>query len=591
MKMKRLASLLLCGLMAVPMAACGGGGGGGGDFDRNKTTVIECAVHNGGIRWAWLEEAGARFSKLKENEHYADGKTGVQISITPGNGLANKAMNTDGYNIYFVERTDTYSFIASDLLMDITEVFDSVDSTGKPLKERIDPTVLPSLRGNDPNKYYVLPWMEHYSGMSYDVETFDFCGSWFADPADANAKDFTCQYGTAKMVGKNGTARKACGPDGEYGTDDDGLPTSLQELLILCQYQKTLGVEPITISGKYIGYSFYLLASLWASIAGYDQMQAIYSFDGTEVECIKLDQNGELMFTDENLFQGINYIKKPVTEMVPLTMENGYRSNDMAAKYYAAAFLEVIDKEGLMSKDSNEDINHTDTEKNFLLGGQSVGGQTIKRKGMLIDGSYWWVESELSNNFSTYEKVTKKSIEDRQIKFMRLPTSLNTTTTEGNGEKNTMIDTGMGVCYVNNNIKGNDELTRACMDFLKFLYTTEESIKFTEASGSVRAIDYTVDSSKLGSIFYSDLVELRQNSNVVLFTAVNDNPVFKYNRGSLKIELNTERFRPTINNFQYNNFLQAYREAKKGTINANAKICFDLTRFKQAEWAAFLPKN
>jgi len=587
--MKKTLALMMTAAMLLPSAvACGGTGGGGDGIDRSKTTVIECAVHNGGIRWAWLEQAGERFSKLNENKSYADGKTGVKINITPGNGLASKAMSSEGYNIYFVERTDTYSFIASDLLMDITEVFDSVDSTGKTLEERVDPSVLPSLRGNDPDKYFVLPWMEHYSGISYDVETFDFCGSWFADPADTAARDFPCQFGTAKMVGKNGTARKSCGPDGQYGTDDDGLPSSLQELLILCQYQKTFNVEPITMSGKYIGYSFYLLASLWASIAGYEQMQAIYSFDGTEVECIKLDENGNLMFTDEPLFQGISYIKKPVTEMVPLTMENGYRSNDMAAKYYASAFLEVIDREGLMSKDANQDINHTDTEKNFLLGGQSVGGQMIARKGMLVDGSYWWVESELSNNFTTYEKVTKKKIEDRQIKFMRLPTSLNTTTTEGNGEKNTMIDTGMGVCYVNNNIKGNEELTKACIDFLKFLYTTEESVLFTEATGSVRAIDYEVDSSKLGSVFYSDLVELRQSSNVVLFTAANDNPIFKYNRGSLKIELNSERFRPTINNFQYNNFLQAYREGKKGTIQANAKICFDLTRFKEAEWSAFL---
>lgn len=582
-KIKKVLSLILGGMMAISTACAPLPSGGdnsessGAPVDASKTTVIEVAVHNGGVRWNWLEKAFARFKEQVGDKSYAPGKKGVEINITPGNGLANKAMATDGYNIYFVERTDTYSFIASDLLMDITEVFEMTDDEGVALKDRIYPEMLPALRGDDPDKYYVLPWVEFYSGMSYDADAFDYIGSYFAAPGESGVTH-TCNYGTATFVGRTG-AKKACGPDGVYNTNDDGLASSLQELLILCDYQKNNNVEPITISGKYIGYCVYLLAGLWSSLAGYDQMKTVYEFDGTPVEIIKSDANGNLMFTNEPLFEGVDYIKKPVTEMVPITEENGYLTHDMAAKYYAAAFLEVLEKDGLFSQDARLDVNHTQTELNLLLGGKGAK----KRKGMLIDGTYWWVESELAGNFSSYSDLTGEDVNTRNVKFMPLPTSVNTTTTEGNGEKGTMIETGMGVCYVNNNIKNNEELKNASLDLLKFLYSEQELIEFTKNTGSKLAIDYDVDSDDIPSVFYSNLIEMRDSSNVLRYTAKNDNSVFKKHRGSLKIELSAEVFRATLDKVTYNNFLQVYR-----TTNFNSADVFNATRFTKAEWDSFV---
>lgn len=582
-KLKKLCALLMCGIMSLSFIGCGGGGTSGDsddtslpEYDKTTTTVIEVAVHNGGVRWEWLEKAFLRFQEQQKDVSYAPGKKGVGIKITPGNGLANKSMGSDGYNVYFVERTDTYSFIASDLLMDITEVFEMEDANGKTLKDRIYPEVLPSLRGNAEDKYYVLPWVEFYSGLSYDVETFDSIGSYFAAPGEGQT--YQCKYGTANFVAKT-SAKKSCGPDGQYNTNDDGMPSSLQEFLILCAYQKGMSVEPITISGKYIGYCSYLMAGLWASLAGYDQMKTVYEFDGTEVEIIESDANGNFIFTNENLFEGIDYIKKPKTKMVAITEANGYLTHDMAAKYYAAAFLEAVEKEGFFSQDASSDVSHTDTELNFLLGG--VDGE--KKKGMLVDGTYWWVESEMTNNFVDYELYTEKSIEDRNIKFMPLPTDLNKTTTEGNGEKGTMIETGMGVCYVNNNIKDNAEIKNASLDLLKFLYSENELKEFTKNTGSKLAIDYDVDPDELDSIFYSNLLEMRDSSNVLRYTASNDNKVFKYHRGSLKIELSATIWRPTIGGKGYNNFLEAYRVA-----GATAKTAIESTRFTKDSWSAFV---
>jgi hypothetical protein len=340
-----------------------------------------------------------------------------------------------------------------------------------------------------------------------------------------------------------------------------------------------MGVEPITIAGKYIGYCNYLLAGIWASLAGYDQMKTVYEFDGTQVEVIESDADGNLIFTNENLFEGIDYLKKPKTKMVAITEENGYLTHDMAAKYYAAAFLEAVEKEGFFSQDANNDVSHTDTELNFLLGG--VDGE--KRKGMIVDGTYWWVESKMTNNFVDYELYTEKSIKDRDIRFMPLPTDLNVTTTEGNGEKGTMIETGMGVCYVNNNIKDNAELKNATLDLIKFLYSENELKEFTKNTGSKLAIDYDVDTSDMDSIFYSNLLEMRDNSNVLRYTASNDNKVFKFHRGSLKIELSATIWKPTIGGKSYNNFLEAYRVA-----NGTAKTVIETTRFAKSAWNSFI---
>ena len=76
---------------------------------------------------------------------------------------------------------------------------------------------------------------------------------------------------------------------------------------------------------------------------------------------------------------------------------------------------------------------------------------------------------------------------------------------------------------------------------------------------------------------------MRDSSNVLRYTAKNDNSVFKKHRGSLKIELSAEVFRATLDKVTYNNFLQVYR-----TTNFNSADAFNATRFTKAEWDSFV---
>ena len=80
---KKLLSLALVGAMALTTAACGGnnknsGGGNGGGNTTGKETVLEVAVHNGGVGKDWLKAAGDRFSELMKEHSYADGKRALE---------------------------------------------------------------------------------------------------------------------------------------------------------------------------------------------------------------------------------------------------------------------------------------------------------------------------------------------------------------------------------------------------------------------------------------------------------------------------------------------------------------------------------
>ena len=73
-KLKKLCALLMCGIMSLSFIGCGGGGTSGDsddtslpEYDKTTTTVIEVAVHNGGVRWEWLEKAFLRFQEQQKD--------------------------------------------------------------------------------------------------------------------------------------------------------------------------------------------------------------------------------------------------------------------------------------------------------------------------------------------------------------------------------------------------------------------------------------------------------------------------------------------------------------------------------------------
>ena len=561
---KKLLAILMAGITTCSLAACGGGGSQNGD-----TTVIAIANYELGVGKAWLEAATERFSEKVKEVEYQPGKKGVSFEIQVG-GVNSSTMNTSANHIFFDEaNSDVRTLAQKGYLMDITDIVTeplTEYNETKSIEDKIDVNYRQMLKGNDGN-YYGLPNTEWYPGVVYDVETFTNYNLYLAAPEETNSTEYRSDYGTAKFIKAGG--KKSCGNDGEYGTADDGLPTTLGEFLVLCSYMNTKGVTPMTMSGAYALYGNYLVEGLWASLAGAEGMAANYTFDG-ELEVV----DG---WTSSNLFQGISYIEKPSTKKVEVTEATGYYARDSVARYYATAMVEIMQKEGWLSEDaSNSNISHTDAQGNFIFGEHSDNAKAI---GMMIEGSYWYIESLNCGNFDDYYAVTSQS--DRDLAWMSLPTSLDKPVTEGKGRRSTLLETAIAYGFINANIK-DDGLKQACKDFFQFLYTDESLREFTVISGTPKALSYTMtneDKAKLDK-FPLSVWEAKENGDVVYCGGQTN--TFLTQATSFRLYSGAAIFDPEIDGTVYQEIINAIRQ------NKTAKQCFESTRWTAQYWNSAL---
>ena len=434
--MKKFVSLLLavitvlsCGFMATGCSS--------------QSTVTEILLLNfdGGVGSEWLEADVAAFTELVKDKSYEEGKVGVKFRIDRTMGLSPSTMNTTGYSIYFDEaQTDIRALAANEYLIDLTDLVTTPLSEygeERTIEDKIDSTYRSKLKGND-GKYYGLPYYEWYPGIVYDKDNFEKYNLYIADESVASGSvDTITRYGQPVRFLKNGriVENRSCGNDGIKGTEDDGLPTTLVELMSMCQRMIDKGLTPFQTTGMHVSYTNYLLEALWASLAGYDKMRSCYTLSG-EIEVVKRDAEDNMLFTNEPLFVGLvgkgndgngnlkegNYIMKPQTEKITLNNENGYRTRDMVERYYATAFLEIAHREGWFTADSTtSSISHTDAQENFIFNGRQYGTSTKETCGMLIEGSYWYQESQRTGALDDYFNEEGK---DKPMGWMSLPTAL-----------------------------------------------------------------------------------------------------------------------------------------------------------------------
>ena len=578
MKMKKSIALILalsmCPATGLSLASCG---------EEGNALRLDVVGMDGGVGIDWLTNMEEDFESMFKDKQYGD-KTGIDLKVSKKQQMNNVNMAAEAYEIYFSERADVQGFAKLGILLDITDIVTEEDENGRSIASVLPKEAASRFVGTD-GKYYGLPHYEFYAGLSYDADTFANYNAYFAAPlTDGNdeqwVKEYKSNYGNALFI-NNIAAVKSCGPDGEYETYDDGLPTSLQELIILCSYLKDNGVAPLVLSGMYKNMSNYLIDGLWPALAGYEAMSALYNFEGT-IEAIKLDSNGDYIFTNELLFEGVEGIYKPETEMVEITQANGYRVSDMVEKYWAYAFLEAAMQENFFCTDSlATSVSHTGAQGSVIFGSNTSGQSD---KGMLIDGSYWWNESKLANNFFYYEMATGDTNE-RQIRYMSMPTSLNTTTTEGNGEPVTLLDVGHGNMYVNANIKDDSAMVEAIKDFLQYAYSDEMLRAFTVETGTMRPLNYTLtDADKNGLDGYATaLLHMREVGNVVAFAG--DNDIFRNYSNAFRVNLECTQLAITHNNKTFKGTYDAM------AAGATSKIAMETTRIRSSAWGQYYKGN
>ena len=571
---KKFSALVLatvCAFSALATACNGNGGGGRGEEDEynvytaDKTRIV-VANTDGGVGTAWLDEAAERFAKLKKDEHYENDKTGIFIDIEPGLGLDLSNAAQGSPNIYFAERKwDASSLAQSGQVLDITDMVTDTTRESGSIESAINPQVLDFCKGFD-GKYYALPGVEFFGGISYDVDVFNECNAWFAADDETAVTTYDSIYGTANFVA-NSSAKKSKGPDGKANTEDDGMACSLEELLILFSYFKEMTeYSPITLSGKYVDYANYLLVSLWASLAGTEQMTNYYNCTG-DIEIVT-------GYTNENLFPGVNYIKKPIVETVKMKADGseGYKGSMMAAKYYAMAILEVINKEFFSPDAYSNDITHWDAQRALIFNPVTT---RYSKTAMLIEASYWYNEAENAGSFELYQQMSADR-EERNIRMMRLPSCYYTEDLEET--TNTLLDIGQGIAVIAANVAGDAGLTRACKEFLAFLYTTEELKAFTACTGISRPLNYEMTETEMASKsgFQKDVWNYSHvTGNVVYYSGTTE--AFKRAKRYLCLNLTLPN-KPIYSEKQHEGFLTPLR------AGAKTQSLFTSNQYSAATW-------
>lgn len=566
--MKKIVSGLMATVMLASLASFASCGGEGSD----GAAMINIMNTGGGIGRVWLDEAIARYQEKNPNIMF-----NVEHNLDTGVGT----MQTSGYSIYFVEQGGIAEMAAAGKLLPITDLLTETneqrDGKDVSILDKVKPETRSMLKGFD-GEYYALPHFTWFPGLTYDAELFTAKGYYFADydltVDNSNVTLFDGDYGKAKFVGAGKTdVKKSVGNDGEAGTYDDGLPTTLQELCILCEKMKGTETTPIELNGTVSHYISYIIRSMWASLSGYEQMKVTYTFDGN-VDCVTGYQDGT------SLLPGVVGIKKPVVETKKITEETGYLVNDNVARYYVASFVKLIKDNGWLSKDhTSNTLSPATAQAKFLCNGYNEGGETY---GMLLEGNYWYNEAVANKAFKTLSDVSggEETQATRDIRWMPLPTALDTPVTgKANARGYTMMQGSNSFAFVNANIKNNTNLVKEVKKFLAFLYTDVELSHFVGTTGIMRGFMnhelLGADESKLSN-FQKSVFEVYDDSKVVFNAA--DNNTFLKNADTLSITTMNKAIQPTIGTTAYMTYLDAF------SAGCDLETVFEATRRTAAQW-------
>lgn len=513
-------ALGLAAVLSVGVAAGCGNGNIGKDEDTSKITQISFRQWGGTASSTdWLQQAADRFAAEKANEPYESGKKGVKVEIST-NKDSDYTSSIPDYDILMDENSaNIYDMQTRGYLADI-------DDLVKGLQSKIEPQLLPKLKGAD-GKYYGLPHYSYDVSISYNVDLFKSENLYIAAPGEESVVNYKSSLLPDSSAGVNfvfnENTKKSCGPNGIPNDYDDGLPSSLEEFIVLCDYIKNKKqINPFAISDITGGanYAFMLIESLWAGMVGTDAMRATTcNFTDAEVEVVK---EGALSYDGTLLNTGI---KMPQTETVVLSDGNGYRMYDMSARYYALSFLELAKNKGWFK---NQQMTNTKAQEFFVLGNYNANDND--RCAMLVDSTFWYGESVSGGTLTKYKSLSGGK--EANVSMMPMPVQLTGQVTEGNGKKPTVIDTSATV-FVNKRVEKNEGLFRAVKEFIEFLYSDAELKAFTETSKLTMNLNYDYDKSSLGN-FYAGVLEIEKAAGDKVYAA-SDNIKYSKNCSSFSL--------------------------------------------------------
>lgn len=489
-------SVFLICIMIISGTACGIGER---EEVNEDAAVLNVINYDGGVGHAWLDAVIERFEVKHADAKYVEGKKGVDINVLNTKTVTFEGLNTSEYSVYFAQGVRFNELQAMGRLLNISDIVTEKAENGKSIESKMSEKLSDALKGYD-GEYYVLPHYQSFDGVTYNKTVFDENNFYFAaEKTDyVSAKEGDPAYGFVK----NADCKKTCGPDGEFDTEDDGLPSSVEEFKRLCEYMKAKSVTPFIYYGGNNGeaYRNKLINALWVSLEGYEGATAQFSFDSGE--------------SKSRIVTGFNG-GKPVSELKTIKSENMADVYQQESKFYALDFFEYVFKNenNYHSASVNSVYSHTDIQKLFLKDGV----------GMLLEGTYWENEARSSGTFEIYKDL--KNVETR---CMPLPIQGTGSVAEGLGRKPVMIDTLNAYAFINANTqsKFGDGIVKLAKDFLKFCYTDESLAEFTEKSSVSKNLRYSLSDEQASALTnYGKSMWNLKNGGLVV-TPISDNVIF-----------------------------------------------------------------
>lgn len=502
---KKLLSIIVAALICVTSLGAFGcnrpDNGGLPTGDPNKTWLF-VYNYNGGVGTDWLYEIEKSFEeKYKDTIFEPDtNKKGVDIVISPGKDNMTGSLRSQVYDVIFSEIVPYNDMAAQGSLLPLTDMVKSSLSDVTDGKETV--TIESKLTTSQKaaltainDEYYVLPHYEVYSGLTYDAKVFSDWQLYFKAGGGWTSEE----------------SEKSVGPDGIKGSYDDGLPSSIEELMTLMDRSSKFLVAPFIWTGAYESYTSRLLVGLHGALAGHDEFMLNYNYG----------KDSGVNGGKARIITGFNGTT-PIVQEMDITPETGYLLKQQESKYYALKVLEkILSNSKYYSSKITGVLDHESAQTEYIYA--DLENNPVA---MLIEGSYWYNEAKDSRKRS--ENTYKEKAKNRQFKWMPLPTQVSGSVTEGNGKKQTLVDSISSYAYINANNENDPIICDLAKTFLKYCYSEEALQNFVLQTGVFKGVSVNMDNVDISGVnsFYQSIINVRKNADVAY--PVSDNKIYMH---------------------------------------------------------------
>jgi len=361
------------------------------EIDENKTQLY-VGNFDGGMGSRWLDEYKKGFEEMYKDTSFEAGKKGVQVvvlndKVTYKGSNIISTMDRSAVNVFFTEGFGYYQAIEDGLLLDISDaVTTAIPGESKSVADKLTEEQKSFYQVD--GKYYGVPHYRSLRGLIYDKDLFEDEQLYIKN--------------NGQLGGRAGDTDLDHGPDGEYGTYDDGFPATYDQFFWWCSQIQDVAV-PIIWTGEHRNdYTAHLMDAMFTDASGLSSI--VY-------------RNPKDEAVETKIITGFDEAGAPIEETAQISRNNYKLSTQLAGSYYSLDFLyRIIEGEYLYKHSFNSVHSHEETHYDFLH--SRFGGE--KPIALMSEGTWW--EEESVGIFEDMEKEFEgASRKERRFGFLPLP--------------------------------------------------------------------------------------------------------------------------------------------------------------------------